>query len=142
MATLGAVAEGERRRRWPHRASAVLAWLWALWLMYLGLPYHLRYLALGLAVLLGWIGLGAWKGAPRRTIALGGIGVLGAAWFVRGMLVEVRNPLDGSTVQRPAGLIAFIGLEAGLALTLGALALVSRRPVHRRVGGATPAAHV
>lgn len=119
----------------------MLAWLWALWLMYLGLPYHLRYLALGLALLLGWIGVGAWKGAPRRTIALGVIGVLGAGWFVRGMLVEVPNSLDGSTVRRPAGLIAFIGLEAALALIMGALALASRRPVHRRVGGATPAAH-
>jgi hypothetical protein len=125
-----------RRRRWPRRVAAAVGWLWALWFVYLGLPYRLRFLALALAVLFTWLAFGVWKGAPRRSLALGVLGVLGAAWFVRAMFVEWRDPFDGSVATKPKGWYVIVGIEASFALGMGLLSLLSWR---RATPGTDPA---
>jgi len=110
--------------------------LWALWFLYTGLPYRLRFLALALALLFTWLAIGVWKGAPNRSLALGMVGLIGTGWFLRAMAEVQRSSLDGTAIQRPAGWYVIVGIEAGFAFAMGLLSMSSWHRATRRANAA------
>jgi hypothetical protein len=116
--------------------AGAIGGVWVLWFLYVGLPYRLRFLALGLAALFVWLAIGVWKGAPRRSLALGTVGLVGTGWFLRVMAEVPRSSLDGAAIQRPAGWYVIVGIEAGFAFAMGLLSLSSWHRATRRADAA------
>jgi hypothetical protein len=129
----GATAPGhDRRGRGTtalSRLSGVMSWFVGTWFCFYGIAY-LPLLIAGVLVI--WLGIGAWKGRPRRTAALAAVTALAAVYYpVAAWWRWNHRSGDFGEFSYPGLWITMLAIQSALLVTIAVTAALSLRVTDR-----------